>query len=219
MGKSLFVVGMGGHAKSLASLASDLGFEVAAYISKQSKLKVFENAPVFSDYSCLRESSDVNIAIALGDNYLRERTYLDLKEYVRETDVKIRFPKLIHPSVSLGKMAEVEEGSIVFPGANIGAHSFVSSFCILNHLSSIDHESVMKQFSSCAPGVVTGGNVEIGERSAILIGAAVAHRVVVGADTVLAGNSFLNSDAQDLKLYGGSPARVLKDRYLGEPYL
>ncbi len=219
MARSLIVVGSGGHALSLTSLAMDLDYEITAYFSETSQLKSIYGVTVTRDYSWLLEQSSVEIAVAIGDNYVRERVVYQIRQKAAVMNVEIRFPKLIHPTVSLGRMASVGEGTVVFPGSNVGAHSVVDSFCILNHHTSIDHESNLKEFTSCAPGVVMGGKVTINERSAILIGASLAHQVTVGTDTVLAGNSFLNTDAEPLKLYGGTPARILRNRSKGDPYL
>jgi acetyltransferase-like isoleucine patch superfamily enzyme len=50
---------------------------------------------------------------------------------------------------------------------------------------------------SLAPVAVTGGNVKIGFRSTISMGASVKHGVSIGDDSVLGANSYLNNDLEN----------------------
>ena len=77
----------------------------------------------------------------------------------------------------------------------------------------------MHDFSSLAPGRHTGGNVTIGSRSALLIGAKVKHGIVIGNDTVVGENSYVNDNIGDQKVSYGTPARIVKERGRQEEYL
>ena len=105
------------------------------------------------------------------------------------------------------------------PGSVIGPNSQVGAFCIVNTGASLDHDSAMKDFASLAPGAVTGGRVEIGFRSAVGIGAAIKQGVVMGDDTVVGAKSYLNQDLPGGVIAYGSPAKVIRTRSPGEPYL
>ncbi len=76
------------------------------------------------------------------------------------------------------------------PLVNVGPNADIGSFCILNSSASVDHDSVLHDFASLAPGVICGGSVNIGTRSALSIGAVIKHGVEIGADTVIGAKSY-----------------------------
>jgi UDP-3-O-[3-hydroxymyristoyl] glucosamine N-acyltransferase len=63
------------------------------------------------------------------------------------------------------------------PNAVIGPNSKVGKFCIINTNASIDHDCLMQDYSSLAPRVVTGGDVVIGKRTSISIGATIRNKI------------------------------------------
>ena len=83
----------------------------------------------------------------------------------------------------------------------------------------IEHDSVIEDFVSIAPSATLAGNVTIGFRSVISMGSLVRQKISVGKDSVLGANSFLNTDLEDNVLAYGNPAKIIRKRVLGEPYL
>ena len=77
----------------------------------------------------------------------------------------------------------------------------------------------MEDFSSLAPRVATGGNCRIGEFSAINIGAVLSNGTSVGEHAVLGAGSTLLEDLASFKMAYGTPAKVVRDRQIGEPYM
>ena len=65
---------------------------------------------------------------------------------------------------------------------------------IINTSSSVDHDCYLKDFCSLAPGVNIGGNVVIGKRTFLSIGAKVMHGIKIGNDNVVGGSSFVNKN-------------------------
>jgi acetyltransferase-like isoleucine patch superfamily enzyme len=53
----------------------------------------------------------------------------------------------------------------------------------------------------------------------VSIGAVVKHGVVIGADSVLGANSYLHADLPGGRVAYGSPARVVRERRVGDRYL
>jgi acetyltransferase-like isoleucine patch superfamily enzyme len=77
----------------------------------------------------------------------------------------------------------------------------------------------MHKFSSIAPGVSTGGLVEIGECSAIGVGASISDRISIGRHTVVGTGAVVVRDIPDLVVAYGNPARVQRSRAEGEKYV
>ena len=216
--KKVMVFGTGGHAVSAASLAEQCGFSVSFFVSLQETLDKI-NGKQIRGIQSFPSGSKIAIVIAVGDNYVRENVTEQLTTLAKRKRIEIAFPNLIHPSCHIGSNATFGQGNQLFPGANIGAHSRIDDFVILNHLSSLDHESSMESFASLAPSAVTGGRVKIGRRSALLINSAVSNGIEIGSDAIIAANSFVKEDVMNNSLVAGSPARFIRHHRAGDSYL
>jgi sugar O-acyltransferase (sialic acid O-acetyltransferase NeuD family) len=170
---------------------------------------------VMRNYERLDQEKDCGVFVAIGDNSIRERVV----DEVRGRYSDIIFPKLIHPAAVVSEFTKIGNGTVLMPNSVVGPNSSIGEFCILNTLSTIDHDSNMGAYSSLAPGVVAGGCVKIGRRSAICIGAVIKHGVVIGENCVIGANSYLNQSVESNGLYYGTPARLIRSRMLSDPYL
>jgi acetyltransferase-like isoleucine patch superfamily enzyme len=104
-------------------------------------------------------------------------------------------------------------GAVINPSCTIGR------FCIVNTKASLDHDSVMDDFSSLAPGVTVGGNCRIGTHSAIGIGAVLRHGITIGDHTVVGAGSLVMSCVESFSVAYGVPARRIRDRRQGDKYM
>lgn len=211
----LIIMGAGGHAVSVASVAVDAGFHIHSFVSPSNILDSLLGVPVIKGISLLNNIDQFNFCIAVGDNALREKIYLELIKSVEQE----KFPAIVHPSAVIAGNSILGLGSVLMPLSNIGPNCNVGKFCILNTHCSLDHDSTMGDFSSLAPGAITGGHVHLGIRSAISIGAVVKHGMHLGDDSVLGANSYLNQNLPSKKVAYGSPAKVIRDRRYDDPYL
>jgi sugar O-acyltransferase (sialic acid O-acetyltransferase NeuD family) len=211
---SLIIVGSGGHAVSVFDVARSAGFDVRCFVDRERAGDRLLGVLVVRDVT---EGAAVgaDFCIALGDNEGRAATHAELAR----THPMARFPRVIHASAVVSALSSVGEGTVVMPGAVIGPNTKVGRFCILNTRASIDHDCVMDDYASLAPGVTTGGKVRIGSRTAISIGAVIKHNVTVGDDCVIGASSYLNADLVSNHVAFGIPARVVRTRQRGEPYL
>jgi len=215
MNTSIVIIGAGGHAVSIANVAHGCGMKVVAFVDDNKVGTNLLHIPVISSRQCIIENSTANLAIAIGDNAVRERVSNEYKSAMPNA----KFPALIHNSAVVGINTEIGDGTVVMPQVNIGPKCIVREFCILNTASSIDHDCEVSAFSSLAPRVVTGGNVKIGLGSAISIGATVKHGTVIGDDVVIGANSYVNKEVEDGVVAYGSPCKFVRNRKKGDSYL
>jgi sugar O-acyltransferase (sialic acid O-acetyltransferase NeuD family) len=213
---SIYIYGTGGHANSIASLAEDLNLNVDGFISHNNASSSKHLRNVLSLEDVFQKGEQINCVIGVGMNFLREKISREMNAIFGD---QVVFISLIHPSASVAKSTEINNGVIVLPGAHIGPHSKIGDHCLIGANSSLDHDSTMRNFSSLAPGSITGGNVDIGVRSALLIQSSVMHGINIGEDSLLAAASFLKDAVGDFEVWGGTPARILKKRSIDEPYL
>jgi sugar O-acyltransferase (sialic acid O-acetyltransferase NeuD family) len=214
--KSLFIFGAGGHAVSVANVAIAAGYSIVCFIDgRKSAVELLGIKVVESASEAVALFPNSRCAVAIGDNFVRQRVARELSSEF-ETLV---FPPLIHPSATVSTFSTVGNGTLVMPNAVIGPNSRVGSFCLVNTRASIDHDCLMEDFSSLAPGAVTGGTVSIGLRSAVSIGAVIKHGVSIGQDCVIGANSYLNKNLSSNIVAYGTPAKHIRLRSVGDPYL
>jgi sugar O-acyltransferase (sialic acid O-acetyltransferase NeuD family) len=196
------------------------GYEIAGYADDTVSVGIERRG-----YRVLGGLSDVpricaeraigDAVVAVGDNWWRRKIYSDLLTLCPT----LRFSIIKHPSAIVSSSAKIGMGVSILAGAHVGPGSQVGAFCILNTRSSIDHDCIMREFSSIAPGVSTGGLVEIGECSAIGVGANISDRISIGRHTVVGTGAVVVRDIPDFVVAYGNPARIRRSRTEGETYV
>ena len=215
------MIGSSGHASVLVD-AMELagGYEIAGYADDTlSAGTVRRGYPVLGGLKdaarICAEQAIRDVVVAVGDNWWRRKVYSDLIEKCPN----LRFSIVKHPSALVASSAKIGRGAVILAGSHVGPGSRVGEFCIVNTVSSIDHDCTMHEFSSIAPGVSTGGLVEIGECSAVGVGASISDRISIGRHTVIGTGAVVVRDIPDLVVAYGNPARVKRSRAEGEKYV
>ena len=208
----LLIVGCGGHAKVITDIAKSLGISNLFYKDSNVEIRNFLGKEVFHD-----EIQNYNeyFFVAIGDNFLRERVTNSFKA----SNPNAKNATLIHPSSYISDNCIIGSGTVVMPLCVINSGSRIGNGVILNTKSSLDHDNTLMNYSSIAPGVVTGGNVIIGYRSSISIGAVIKNGIEVGSDTVVGGSSFVNKNIPNNCLAYGLPIKFIRKRKANEKYL
>ncbi len=153
--------------------------------------------------------------VAVGDNWLRKT----LVNKINKIAPDFNFISSIHPNTVIGKNVTIGSGVVILPGVIINSNSKVNNHCILNTFSSLDHDGKMHEFSSLAPGVRIGGNFELGSYSAICLGAQIIENIKIGKHTVVGAGALVLKNIGSYLLSYGAPAKIVRDRSVGDPYL
>ena len=212
--QSLIVIGAGSFAVSITEMILENGYNIKYFVDKQAKRKSLFGFEVRREIS-IKDHKDLKIVIAIGTNFIRSSV-------IEELEIKyknIKYPKIIDNSSKISKSASVGKGSIVMANTFIGVKSRIRDFCILNTKASIDHESVMQDFSSLGPNVTTGGKVNIGLRSAICIGTTLKDKIKIQRDTVVGAGSYVNKNLNSNSVYYGNPIKFIRKRKFEDDYL
>ncbi len=153
--------------------------------------------------------------VAIGDNRRRSQVAAQVEEFVPG----FRFVTAVHPSAQLARGVEVGRGSVIMAGAVANCDVRIGEFCILNTRASVDHDCLLEDYASLAPGATTGGSVRIGRFAAVCLGAAIIHGVNIGEHAVIGAGATVVSDIPGFVVAYGTPARVIRTRQAGERYL
>lgn len=150
------------------------------------------------------------------------------------------YSSLVSPRANIGSYCIVRQGSEIYGDVTLGDYSYVSGpdtyiesasigkFCsiarrvmigpgdhnlaaVTTHPFPLEPEFgqlvVSKKTEPQKPAVVVGNDVWIGVNAVILRG------VTIGDGAVIAANAVVTRDVPPYTVYGGSPARRLKDRF------
>lgn len=209
------VVGAGGHAVSVAETVRSAGIHTAALVSEGDAGGTLLGRPILPAVPKSHVEAGGVIVVAIGDNAVRQRVWTQLREEIPLA----AFPTVCHTSAIIASEVSLAAGAVVLQGAVIGNGARLGVGALLNTGAILDHESVMDEFASLAPRAVTGGRVRIGERSAVSIGAVLRNGITVGRDTVVGAAAYVHRGLPDEVVAYGVPARIVRSRRLGDPYL
>lgn len=218
---NILIIGSSGHAKVIIGIIEQAGrYRIAGLLDRYRKVgeqtlgyQVFgqeEDLPELTRRHTLRGG-----IVAVGDNFIRSK----VAARVREVCPDLPFVSAIHPKASIARDVSIGEGTVIMAGVTINPCCSIGRFCILNTNSSLDHDSVLEDFSSLAPRVSTGGNCRIGAYSAVSIGAVVIHGIRIGEHTVVGAGSTVLKDLDSFTVAYGTPAKRIRDRKPGDKYL
>jgi len=128
-----------------------------------------------------------------------------LFEILKQTGFEI--PAIISRDATVDESVEIDEGTVIMPGAIINAGTKIGKNCIVNTGAIIDHDCMIGDHVHIAPGVTLSGSVKIGTGSHIGTGASVIHGIEIGSRVIVGAGSVVVNTIQDNKKVMGVPAR------------
>lgn len=208
MKKNLVIIGKGNHSKVVLEMIKE---------KKDLKLILHIDGRNFVKFKNIYKKTKKTLYchIAIGSNYVRNKIYNKLIQDFP----KIKFISLVSKKAIISRMSIIGDGSLIMPGVIINAQSKIGKNCIINSGSIIEHDNFFADFSSCGPGVVTGGNVKIDKFSHLGIGSVVLNNCKIGLNTIIGANSTVTKNCKKNSTYIGSPVKKIKSRKLWDNYL
>jgi sugar O-acyltransferase (sialic acid O-acetyltransferase NeuD family) len=205
--RRLVILGHSGHAKSVADAAGSAGFAVVGFLG------LAEDQQQDSGSLGLQSLDDIDlesteIALGIGANFIRARVAAD----VVNSYPRARFVAVVHVTAWVSSLAEISPGSVVLAHAAVGPGAKLGFGAVLNTGSSLDHDSTLRSFASLGPGARTGGDVSIGERSAMGLQSGILQGRSVGRDTVVGAQSLVTRNIPDLTVAWGIPCAPMRER-------
>lgn len=214
----IVVFGAGGYARSAAEIALGVeGFAVHCFVVPDGEMPVRElGSPHIGESEYFAKSSAPQRGIvAIGDGAARLRVV----ERILREQPGFNFEVLVHPSAQVAPSAFIGAGSIVLANSVVATGAKVGQHVMIYTNVTVEHDCVLEDFSSLAPGVSIGGDVLVGAHSFIGIGSVLKHGVRIGPDTVVGANSTVLEDQPGHSVVAGTPARVVGSRRRGQNFL
>jgi sugar O-acyltransferase (sialic acid O-acetyltransferase NeuD family) len=218
---NIVIIGSAGHAKVVIDIVQQEGrYNIVGLLDRHRMVgEETLRYRVLGKEETLPELTKIHslkgVIVAIGDNFNRSKVV----SRVRGICPDLAFVSSVHPKASIATDVSIGEGTVIMAGVSVNSCCSIGRFCILNTNSSLDHDSIMEDFSSLAPRATTGGNCRIGSYSAISIGAVVIHGVHIGNNTVVGAASLVLKPIDSFIVAYGSPAKVIRKRKPGDKYL
>ena len=215
------VVGCSGHARVVLDAIEEADiYEIVGMLDTfklpGTELLGYKTIGLEEDLVPLLSASVCDCAfVAIGDNWKRWKVVERLTQLVPN----ISFAVVVHPTARIARGVQIGRGTVIMAGASVGTGCRIGEFCILNTGSSLDHDGSLEDYASLAPRAVTGGGVNIGRFSVVAIGAIVSHDVRIAQHSVIGAGATVLGDIRSGVVAYGTPARVVRERVPGEPYL
>jgi sugar O-acyltransferase (sialic acid O-acetyltransferase NeuD family) len=190
----VFIIGAGGHARVIASL-----LDVTP--------EFLTTTPATEDErlgAAVADDPGAEFYLGLGTNRDRARVFEKLRA------LGARLPACVAPNVFVARDAQLGAGAVICPGAQIGSRAQVGLACIVNTLSSVDHDCVLGDYTQVTAGVTLGGTVKVGKNGFFGIKSGVIPNLTIGDDVTIMAGSLVTRNVPDRVMMGGNPARLLR---------
>ena len=201
MKKKRIIFGAGNHAKMISSIFKNQFKTIGFIVTNKNKNKKLNRIKIYEyDKKIIKKFLNLKncyFFIGIGDNKVRKKI---LKILIDEK-IKLNWAKLISKRSIIAANVKIGDGSLVMPGCIINNDANIKEHCIINTGSILEHDNKFENFSSCGPGVITGGNVFLGETSHIGIGSIVRERIIINKNIFIGGSSFVNKNLKSAGLY------------------
>lgn len=204
MGKSILVIGAGGHARSVIDAVLSCG--------EYDKIAVLEDfgAQEVLGYKVIGKVSEAqnflgeyqNAVVAVGDNDFRLKTIDYLK------GLGFNLPCIIHKTAYISCFSSIGEGSVVLGSSIINANVKIGMGVIINSSVTVEHDCIVSDGVHLSPNAVLCGGVIVGNKTWIGSGATVIDHINIGKNVIIgAGSVVIRNICDNVKAYG-NPARI-----------
>lgn len=192
------LLGAGGHAKVLLSLARALGLEVMGVcdpeLARQGAAE-WRGVRILGDDTALDLIDPGSVVLINGIGQLVRGS---LRQTVHQTmrHKGFHFATLLHPAAWVDRDVLLGEGVQVMAGVVIQAGSSIGESCIVNTNASIDHDCFLSKHIHVAPGATICGGVKIEEDAFIGAGATIIQGLTIGARAVVGAGAVVIRDVK-----------------------
>ncbi len=197
MPDKLFIIGCGGHARSVADIVLDNepDTEIVFVDSNAHPKETLFGFHVIKDLP--KEAK--NIFVAIGDNSKRS-----------EVMTGIEPTTIISKRAYIGKDAIIEAGCLIANGVFIGSQSRIGKGSIVNTNAVIEHECNIGEYCHIAPNSSICGRCQISNNVFLGVGSAVKEKIKIGKNITIGAGGVVVKDLQEQGIYVGVPVKKIK---------
>ena len=213
--QALIMLGAGGHAKVLLSLAIACGLQVKGVCDpalKRSGVVTWRGISVLGGDEALEQLDCSNVGLINGIGQVVGSS-LRQAIYERAVGMGFRFPVLVHPRAIVDASAVLADGVQVMAGVVIQPDVRLGANTVVNTRSSVDHDCSVGSHVHIAPGATLCGNVQVADYAFIGAGATVIQGLAIGEYAVVGAGAVMvrNLPARSILLGQTARSRIVPD--------
>jgi len=206
--RTLYIFGAGGHGREVAWLARQTvapDVDIRFLADRDHCLTPSVNGIVLECWETAQLGADSRFVVAVGDPGLRSQI---AERLARRGAVA---GTLVHPRTEMSSNVDLGPGVVVCAGSVLTTEIRLAQHVHVNVSCSIAHDVQIGEFSTLSPGVRIAGNVQVGARVFLGIGAVVINGqpgapLVIGDDAVVAAGACVTGRVAAGALVAGVPA-------------
>ncbi len=212
--KEVVIFGAGGHGLVVQNiLSSNPNIQVSAFSGLNFTNDTFSGIQVLNFEQAIVKY-DIGI-VGIGENFNRSKVV----EEILKIKPHFNFINAIHPTSIIAKNVKLGVGLVISAGTIINPNTVIEDHVILNTGSIIEHDCLIKKFGNISPGVVIGGNCQVGVGSLVGIGSSMIHGKKIGDYSICGAHSLLYHDISDCEMHFGVPAKFKREVIWGDKFL
>lgn len=207
-GRSLVLVGGGGHCKSVIEVAESAGVRILGI------LDIAENVgKEVLGYKIVGTDEDIHA-------YIDSAEFIVTVGHIKDPSVRVRLHQkiteaggqlatLIASTAHVSKYADLGEGTVVMHYAMVNADARIGIGCIINTFANIEHDAVVEDFCHVSTGAMVNGNCLVGEGTFLGSQSVMVNGVSIVKGCVIAAGAMVRKNIVRQGVYSDNPA-VLK---------
>jgi len=211
MKKKLLIFGSGSQAKLTYSIAKQtkkfFSIKIISFIkSKKIDKKIIYLTQIKSLKNYIKDNT--YSIVALGDNFYRKKLVSNINQKFKN----FKWATILAPNIEIGENIKIGVGTIIMKSVFINDNTIIKNHCLINSKCLIEHDNIISNFSSCAPRVTTGGNVNIGVSSFVGIGSTIKNSIKIGSNTIIGAGSVIVKNCSNDSVFAGVPGVKISKR-------
>lgn len=150
------------------------------------------------------KSEEKSISIAVADPIVREMLARKCR------DAGLKFLDVYARNIVSMDDVKIGEGAIVSPFSCFTSNIRIGSHFHCNLYSYVEHDCIIGDFVTFAPGVRCNGNVKIGDYAYVGSGAMIKQGINIGKSAIIGMGAVVTQDVADNTTVVGNPARPIR---------
>lgn len=203
--KNLLIIGAGGHGKSVADAARNMGTWEKISFLDDNYPSVLQNGiwPVIGKTSALPEliAQYKFVAIGIGNNQVRLMFLERLKQ------LNCALPVIQDPTAIVSQFSIIGEGTVLLAGSIVAIDTHIGSGVIINKAVTIGHDCYIHNGVHICPNAALAGSVQVEKASWVGIGSNVIQGIHIGENAIVGAGSVVIRDVPDNAIVAGVPAK------------